>query len=262
MSLVVLAGVALFFASNAGAEYIEKPDEDGNFYSTFCGDNESYLFPYTPKGQVTSIKIMFENEFSGYVHLTGMLNNSSWEIAVINVNLITEISFPHIEIFEEWVNNQEDEFAEITGFSGFSISVFPDNDSNLTKECKEIIISITEIEEDPETPPGFDSDQDDSETKITDSENLEISEGWSNLGLINFSINVGLLVNGKEDKIISVWRWKHSYNNWSVYLPGEEDGGESYAESKGFNTLKTLHPGEGFWVNSAQKTSIHVMKVE
>ncbi len=45
----------------------------------------------------------------------------------------------------------------------------------------------------------------------------------------------------------SVWKWTN--NTWAVYLPGEANAG-TYAQSKGFSTLTTINPGEGFWVNS------------
>jgi len=60
------------------------------------------------------------------------------------------------------------------------------------------------------------------------------------------------LIQGKEDKITSIWKWDIDENNnmkWFVYLPGQEDKGQSYASSKGFGFINTIRVGEGFWVN-------------
>ncbi len=62
------------------------------------------------------------------------------------------------------------------------------------------------------------------------------------------------LSNGNSFK--SVWKWEE--NNWTVYLPGETDGGVSYAAAKGFNNLSTINPGEGFWVNSVGSGSLSI----
>ena len=51
-----------------------------------------------------------------------------------------------------------------------------------------------------------------------------------------------------KNSVTSAWKWENG--TWSVYLPGETDGGASYASSKSFGLLSTLNPGEGFWVNS------------
>ena len=50
--------------------------------------------------------------------------------------------------------------------------------------------------------------------------------------------------------IISLWKW--AGDTWAVYLPGEDDGGVAYADSKGFDLLSTVNPGEGFWVNCTE----------
>ena len=79
---------------------------------------------------------------------------------------------------------------------------------------------------------------------------LNATLGWSLLGLkSDQGKGVSQLISGKEGQIISLWKWED--NTWAVYLPGESDGGAAYAESKGFNLLKTVNPGEGFWMNSS-----------
>jgi hypothetical protein len=37
-----------------------------------------------------------------------------------------------------------------------------------------------------------------------------------------------------------------------VYLPNEKDYGESYASQKKFGFVKTISPGEGFWVKAKE----------
>jgi len=54
----------------------------------------------------------------------------------------------------------------------------------------------------------------------------------------------------------SVWKWVNG--NWAVTLPGNGDQGASYASSKGFQTLTTIAPGEGFWVNSLAAKTVTV----
>ena len=82
-----------------------------------------------------------------------------------------------------------------------------------------------------------------------------LSQGWN---LLSFHLdpddsNVeSLFVENpclsSQNPIISIWKWIG--NNWEVYLPGETDGGEAYADSKGFALLFYIDPGEGFWVNA------------
>ena len=83
-----------------------------------------------------------------------------------------------------------------------------------------------------------------------DETKIDLAEGWNLLGL---KTNKALDVTTLND-VTSVWKWEN--NKWAVYLPGEEDGGKSYAESKGFALLTTIFPGEGFWVNTGSAGSI------
>ncbi len=90
----------------------------------------------------------------------------------------------------------------------------------------------------------------------TTSNTLSLISGWNLKGLaISSSINVSSVFSD-SDKFISVWKW--SSNKWAVYLPGQEDGGESYAGSKGFTLLTSVNPGEGFWVNAGSGQSVNV----
>ena len=78
-----------------------------------------------------------------------------------------------------------------------------------------------------------------------------MSAGWNLVGLKgDQGKTIDDLISGNESSIASVWKWENS--SWAVYLPGEDDGGAAYAQSKGFALLTDIEPGEGFWVNCAQ----------
>ena len=82
-----------------------------------------------------------------------------------------------------------------------------------------------------------------------------LAEGWNLIGLkTNEAKSITDLVSGNEGNIPSVWKWKD--NKWAVCLPGEDDGGAAYAQSKGFSVLGDINPGEGFWVNATQQTTL------
>jgi len=55
---------------------------------------------------------------------------------------------------------------------------------------------------------------------------------------------------GYEDKIMCLWKWVD--NTWTVYLPeyGLETT-EQYVESKSFEVLTEINPGEGFCINAS-----------
>jgi len=79
---------------------------------------------------------------------------------------------------------------------------------------------------------------------------INIKQGWNLVGLkIDEAISIEELIEGNSDKIMSVWKWVD--NTWAVYLPVYgQDTTEQYAESKGFEVLTEISPGEGFWINA------------
>jgi uncharacterized protein (TIGR02145 family) len=82
-----------------------------------------------------------------------------------------------------------------------------------------------------------------------------LNGGWNLMGMNkSISQNISSLVQGKEEIIASVRKWEGS--NWAVYLPGQADGGDAYAQSKGFTLLENINPGEGFWVNATQPITL------
>jgi hypothetical protein len=78
-----------------------------------------------------------------------------------------------------------------------------------------------------------------------------LTSGWNLIGLkSNETKLITTFISENEANIASVWKWQDG--GWAVYLPGEEDGGAAYAQSKGFSLLSDIEPGEGFWVNCTQ----------
>jgi hypothetical protein len=73
--------------------------------------------------------------------------------------------------------------------------------------------------------------------------NPEIKEGWNLLGAGETPISPYQFFDS-----ISIWKWKNA--KWQVFLPGEDDAGAEYAQSKGFDVLTSINPGEGFWLNN------------
>ncbi len=76
-----------------------------------------------------------------------------------------------------------------------------------------------------------------------------IGANWNLLSLpvVPTDSSVNAVLTDVKDNISSAWKWENS--SWAVYLPGEDDGGAAYAQSKGFALLTDIEPGEGFWVN-------------
>ena len=85
---------------------------------------------------------------------------------------------------------------------------------------------------------------------------IHIAAGWNLVGLkIDESVSIDSLIEGNEEKILSIWKW--SGNNWAVYLPvyGQE-ATQNYANAKGFEVLTKINPGEGFWINSKESIEL------
>jgi hypothetical protein len=74
---------------------------------------------------------------------------------------------------------------------------------------------------------------------------FKLSGGWN---LVSSLVTVDLEGYFADSTFISIWKWQDA--KWWVRLPGTVDKGEAYASAKGFLFLKTINPGEGFWVNS------------
>lgn len=75
---------------------------------------------------------------------------------------------------------------------------------------------------------------------------LNVIKGWNLLGA-RMPIPVASAF-ADSAKFTSIWKW--AGGGWAVRLPKDGDGGDSYAQGKGFTLLADINPGEGFWVNS------------
>ncbi len=79
---------------------------------------------------------------------------------------------------------------------------------------------------------------------------VSLTQGWNLKGLKqDYTATVNELINSIDEPVVSLWKWSTSAKSWLVSLPGEDDGGDAYAVSKGFTPLTEISPGEGFWVN-------------
>jgi hypothetical protein len=84
-----------------------------------------------------------------------------------------------------------------------------------------------------------------------------ISKGWNLLG--NGTTTAISLANTFNDpnNVTSIWKWDSATSAWAYYSPSS-DSGVSYAKSQGYETLTTIQPGEGYWVNAASSFSINL----
>lgn len=64
-------------------------------------------------------------------------------------------------------------------------------------------------------------------------------------------------VAGVSDAVTTVWKWDAISQKWAFFAPSMDlDQVSTYAASKGYLLLKTIFPGEGFWVNALTPTAI------
>jgi hypothetical protein len=90
-------------------------------------------------------------------------------------------------------------------------------------------------------------------TPTQESVTLNPSAGWNLLAsAVGFEVPKVL---GDSGKFSSVWKWEQG--TWAVYLPSD-DGGVSFAKSKGFLPLTTIASGEGFWVNAQSAAAVTI----
>ena len=86
--------------------------------------------------------------------------------------------------------------------------------------------------------------------KVAGAATISLSVGWNMV-----SSMTGITTSdtfSDDSKFASIWKWED--NKWVVYLPGQDT--QSYAESKGFEVLSTIEPGEGFWLNAKSAETV------
>jgi hypothetical protein len=81
---------------------------------------------------------------------------------------------------------------------------------------------------------------------------LNVSSGWNLLGN-SVSASVGVASKfGDASRVLSVWKWNALAKRWAFFSPELADGGSSHAVANGYDFLKSIDAGEGFWVNAKQ----------
>jgi hypothetical protein len=66
-------------------------------------------------------------------------------------------------------------------------------------------------------------------------------------------------VAGISSKVVSVWKWDAINQRWAFFTP-RMDSLElaDYAAANGYAVLKTIFPGDGFWINTSTATALNV----
>jgi len=87
---------------------------------------------------------------------------------------------------------------------------------------------------------------------------MTLSSGWNLIGNgVTTPITVATnLTLSNSTNVRSIWKWDAANSAWAFYSPTLADGGQSYASQQGYQFLKTINPGEGYWVNAIQPFSI------
>jgi hypothetical protein len=84
-------------------------------------------------------------------------------------------------------------------------------------------------------------------------------KGWNLLGNSSSSpLDVTKLGDSTQSQIVSVWKWVPGKQRWAFYTPASSMSASAlatYAQSKGYDVLASINPGEGFWVNSSATAS-------
>ncbi|TSA11206.1 MAG: hypothetical protein D4R74_13425 [Betaproteobacteria bacterium] len=93
----------------------------------------------------------------------------------------------------------------------------------------------------------------------------QFQPGWTLAGNgRNAVIDVPLVFGSKSapvanvsDAVTTIWKWDAINLKWAFFTPTMDlDQVATYAASKGYSVLKTIFPGEGYWVNASKSTAI------
>ena len=83
------------------------------------------------------------------------------------------------------------------------------------------------------------------------------SAGWTLTGNSTAGAMTVASSFGDASQVASVWKWVSTgttpgmaYPTWAFYSPSQSDGGQAYANSKGYEFLSSINTGEGFWINA------------
>lgn len=92
-----------------------------------------------------------------------------------------------------------------------------------------------------------------------------VNSGWSLIGngrsaVIDVASTFGTNsapVTGISDGITTVWKWDAVNAKWAFFTPQMDlDQLATYSASKGYAVLKSILPGEGYWVNASKTVTI------
>jgi hypothetical protein len=89
---------------------------------------------------------------------------------------------------------------------------------------------------------------------------MTLNSGWNLIGngtTTAVTVATNLTLNNST-YVRSIWKWDAANSAWAFYSPTLADGGQSYASLQGYQFLKTINPGDGYWINAIQPFSIPV----
>jgi len=84
-----------------------------------------------------------------------------------------------------------------------------------------------------------------------------LAYGWNLLGnSSSLPIQVATVF-GDAAKVNTVWKWDAAQFGWQFYTPSMDATAlQDYATSKNYGVLSVINPGEGYWVNALQDTTL------
>ncbi len=86
------------------------------------------------------------------------------------------------------------------------------------------------------------------------SSTVELNRGWNLVGNNSTSVIDVATTFPDTTKVVSVWTWNNAKSAWNFYSPFFPTAKEldSYAANKGYLTLHSIPPANGFWLNVTQ----------
>jgi hypothetical protein len=94
----------------------------------------------------------------------------------------------------------------------------------------------------------------------TGSASLNLLKGWNLLGnATDQSLPVSAAF-ADAAVVTTVWKWDAKKLSWQFYTPTMSDAElQTYIGSKGYGALTVINPGDGFWVNAKNPTTVAAM---
>jgi hypothetical protein len=80
-----------------------------------------------------------------------------------------------------------------------------------------------------------------------------LAPGWNLVGnSTSAALDVKALLGTQATSITSVWKWNAATSRWAFYSPALDTTTgalANYVQTKGYDVLTSINPGDGFWVN-------------